>query len=90
MIATTSATHSGSTHNTITANGGTNQNNNHMSTATMHRPAQAAAAATHHKNFVQRFYRQLLLGAFVPLGLMGPELGTVKYYKYWDSLYSKF
>ncbi|MBK9660297.1 MAG: hypothetical protein IPO68_10465 [Chitinophagaceae bacterium] len=74
MIATTSATHSGSTHNTITANGGTNQNANHMSTATMHRPAQAA---TNHKNIVQRFYRRLLLGAFVLLGLMGQSWGQL-------------
>ncbi|MBK6384758.1 MAG: hypothetical protein IPF69_15210 [Chitinophagaceae bacterium] len=77
MIATTSATHSGSTHNTITANGGTNQNNNHMPTATINRPAHAAAAAIHHKNLVQCFYRQLLLGAFVLLGWMGQSWGQV-------------
>ncbi|MEI2738696.1 MAG: hypothetical protein V9F01_07915 [Chitinophagaceae bacterium] len=63
------AAHGGNTNQTITARGGTNQNTNCMKTAMMKRPAPAAAAAAQRKSFVQLFYRQLLLGVFVLLGL---------------------
>ncbi|MBK9938368.1 MAG: hypothetical protein IPP02_08265, partial [Chitinophagaceae bacterium] len=64
MIATTSATNSGSTHNTITANSGTNQNDNDMSTATMHRSAQAAATAHSPQKLCTAFLPPAIAGDF--------------------------
>ncbi|MBL0070049.1 MAG: hypothetical protein IPP39_16715 [Chitinophagaceae bacterium] len=79
MIATTSATHSGSTHNTITANGGTNQNNNDMLTATTNRPALPAAAVTNLQNFIQRFTASYCWG-FCPFGIgVGQSWGQLKH-----------
>ena len=69
------AAHGGNTNQTITARGGTNQNTNCMKTALMKRPAPAAAAAAQRKSFVQLFYRQLLLGVFILLGLVGQSWG---------------